>query len=204
MAITVLMSLAGVNLSWGDAKVHDLKDLKEGETRTLSEGDTKVTATRKGDTVHLVVVDKDGKEHAMEIGATGKAVLMSMEGGKDMAKVIVSREDDGEEQKKVMVIATGAGHPGELTMLDVGDDAAGGAMVWHTEGGEVIKIDDDAVFLRCPQGDTTMQLAKDDAKGTFYCPKHNVVLEEQKGKGAFCFKTKVIKKEIVEEEKEVK
>jgi len=42
----------------------------------------------------------------------------------------------------------------------------------------VIRLGDASVTLRCPEGDTTMRLDKDEVVGNYFCPQHNVELEK--------------------------
>ena len=51
------------------------------------------------------------------------------------------------------------------------------------EGGPghlVIFEESDKISLRCPEGDTTMRVDREEADDVFLCPKHSVPLEQQK------------------------
>ena len=73
-------------------------------------------------------------------------------------------------------------HQGDGAMVDVmkhvvvsGEGDAGGQFVYITTG--------DKLTLRCPEGDATITVDKDEADETFLCPKHSVPLEKVTPKG---------------------
>lgn len=73
-------------------------------------------------------------------------------------------------------------HEGGDTMVDVmkhvivaGDGEGAGQFVYITGG--------DELTLRCPEGDATITVDKDEADETFLCPKHSVPLEKATPKG---------------------
>jgi len=56
----------------------------------------------------------------------------------------------------------------DILVLSGADDAHGFVVIGA----------DDAVMLRCPEGDTTMRVALDEANETYLCPRHSVPLEK--------------------------
>lgn len=68
---------------------------------------------------------------------------------------------------------------GEATLNEfvmVGAEGAADVMV-SAGAGNVMFIGSDDITLRCPEGDTTMHVEKDEADEVFLCPKHSQPLE---------------------------
>lgn len=156
----------------------DLSDLADGETRTFGEGDLQVTATRRGDIIEI-------EYPAGDRSRTLECVL-----GEGSCYVMVS-DDDSARAFIVSVAQEHAGH---------GLAHAEAALSWTSDDGEVHVIPEDADFhffaegeghavmqlsgssdvsvFECPEGDTTMRLKKDEVAGTYFCPQHNLELEQ--------------------------
>jgi len=66
--------------------------------------------------------------------------------------------------KMVKVVADGGMH---------GDGSHAKVMMFHAGG-----LDGDQVLMVCPEGDSTLNVAKDEADQTYLCPKHNVPMEK--------------------------
>ena len=197
LAIIVLCAV-GLLVAGDHEKMSNLKleDLADGETRTFGEGDHKVTVTRTGDQLtvtiagleglhgkHVLLVDGDhgadvetGEDHLLWIGEDGKVI--TIKGADADGKVMIKTSGDGTEiEKEVHVIRIGedgekhaenitidvmkeGGQPHVIKMISKGD---------HGHG--------DKTVLRCPEGDTTMVIDKEDAEETYLCPKHKIEMK---------------------------
>ncbi len=178
LAIVVLCAV-GLLVAGDHEEIQKLKleDLADGETRTFGEGDHKVTVTRKGDllTVKIDDLEEAHGKHMLWVGEDGKVI--TLEGG-DADNVMIKTSGDGTEiEKEVHVIRIG--EDGEKHAENITIDVM-------KEGGEphVIKMiskgdheHGDKIVLRCPEGDTTMVLDKDEAEETYLCPKHKSELQ---------------------------
>lgn len=184
--VTVMgLALAGAAV----AKSFDLKDLKDGETRELGEGDHKVTATRTGDSVKVAIKTKEGedKSFSFDLGK-GDATLLSLTGddpGCQAFRFETKSEDGKEKEVKVIALASGHGGGGKACMFMGGDGhkfllEGDDPLMLSGADGDVMIEKRVGRMLRCPEGDATMHLEESDG-GTYYCPKHNVALEESKG-----------------------
>ena len=108
---------------------------------------------------------------------------------RDRCQVVTFDEEPG----KLMLIAKKVStcEPGDddcegVAVVDVDVEVLGGdAHGWvHADKGvRGLKMlgDGDEVLLRCPERDTTMHVALDEADDTFLCPKHSVPLEKARG-----------------------
>lgn len=205
LGLIVMLSLGAVT-AWGetegghvwvekqglgeDADVVNLSDLADGETRTFDTEKGQIVASRDGDSV-LLTIRKDGEEEHSFTCVTGK----------DECLVITPK--DGDDKSTVLMIKktalTGEGETMDIEMMVLGDHHAmahgkamfigedGSSMLrLHTghegmkvqveDGAHVIHIESSGVVLRCPEGDTTMRVDKDEADETYYCPRHDVPL----------------------------
>lgn len=184
----------------------DLSELADGESRTFGDGEHAITATRTGDVIAIGVGDESieclaGEDHCF-------VILASKDDGEEVKLLVRSGDDsDLDHEVRVMEFSTVAGDcdMDDCDMDDCGmDDCAAdcemhavhGDARWVEDGGKDIRIfiDDadgeagmphlirlhsEGVVLRCPEGDTTMRLRKDEAaKGPFFCPLHNLELEK--------------------------
>lgn len=105
--------------------------------------------------------------------------------GDDCAEADATVEVGGTKSfATVQVVTDGMELDGEGNVVMLSKDA--GAFAFTLLG------DDDAVVLRCPEGDTTMRVDREEAGQTWLCPKHSVPLE--KVSTAVPHKIKVIKK----------
>ena len=71
----------------------------------------------------------------------------------------------------------------------------------HAKGNVFFISEDSKVSLRCPEGDTTMRVEKEEAEDVFLCPKHSLPLEKVETKGRV-HEIKVLTKEKPKEPKE--
>lgn len=191
-----------------DVESHDLSRLQDGETLVLGEGEGRITVTREGDEVLVELPGEPGEEPRKlrwkTDGGPHFAYRIDTDGGH---AVVFDRESVAADEKQVEVLAVRTSDEGlgeRLTVLldrlglsagqaetseDDGETtivvkrAKGQPLKWVTAGegegvaGVVVELEDDRKVLRCPEGDTTMRVDRDEPR-TFYCPQHNVVLEE--------------------------
>lgn len=88
-------------------------------------------------------------------------------------EVVVSEDNPGE--KEIVII----GEDGERHVL-VGPGAKRRAFFGEGHGApHVVHVGDDGhVTLRCPEGDSTLRVTREEAEETFLCPKHSKVMEK--------------------------
>jgi hypothetical protein len=174
----------------GELEKVDLSELRDGETRTFGTGEDVITATREGDTIRLTL-PKGDRTIDCTVGK-GNCYAFTTRGDGDGPSVLMLQklDDEGEGERKVEVIkivtGDGAGHA--QTMLDwvedddIHPDAFGEIKVVTRTGGPhglLTVLGEDGRQLRCPEGDSTLSLDDED-DGIYYCPKHNVEMEEVK------------------------
>src|SRR5262245_31257377 len=190
----------------------DLSQMKDGETRTLGQGDHVITATRRGDVVTVKFGDEDGEKrnlkcnidkdscYAMTTSGDGaeKVIVVNKSGkaGKDFSPVIVHSGNDDEGN---FVFATTEGGEGAEIIVD----AVGDGMSWVSSDGEgllpgmrMLHKGEGGTLLQCPEGDATLTLKKgEESSGPYFCPKHNLRMEKST---AHTF----VKKIVISDEKE--
>lgn len=201
---TALMVLLATSSWAGGSSMQtvNLKDLKDGETKVVGEGDGKVTATRHGDGVHLVIEGKDGTKKELDVDVAGSdTAVVKVDGGEGHRKIMIRSVGEGTEDRNAFVFASGDGDDAGLFAMDT----SGEGFSWVEDGSDagvhVVTIGaDDKQTLRCPEGDTIMRVDKDEANATYLCPKHNKVLEKVEGHGAG-MRTVIVKEIEKKEEK---
>ena len=179
----------------GDVEKHDLAELYDGETRTFGQGEDAITATREGDSIVIKLPGRGGEIRTINctIGEGSCYAFTSSDGDKNMFVLKNISEGEGEKKVEVIKLISGEGH-----------EAHAGAMNWVSADHDVIvgsgdgrravvRVDsigpqvmafvgEDVTRLRCPEGDTTMTLdLEEDDDGPYYCPKHNIEMEEVEG-----------------------
>ena len=207
-AISLSVLVAGTSSEKKTQKVEkvDLSDLRDGETRTLGKGDSSMTATRKGDEITIRHGGPGGEKQTIQC-TVGKdsCYAMAVEGDGKAQVIIVDKSGKGGKEGEHLFIQEGdpVGEgmmlSGENMMLWVSkDDPAGSNVVIDAThpgtccvgadgcdahaGVKVIKIRDEAAtLLECPEGDATLSLKKgEESSGPYFCPRHNVKMEEAK------------------------
>ena len=180
----------------------DLSQMKDGETRTLGEGDHTLTAKRRGDVITLEF-GEDGEKRTVKCtvgkdscyamtsagdGTSKMIVINKGKAGKDSSPVIVN-SGTGEGS---FVFATADAPDGADIILDAVDDVDDVDMSWFTADGDELlpgmkmkmfhMQGDGGAILQCPEGDATLTLKKgEEDSGPYYCPKHNLKMEKSKG-----------------------
>jgi hypothetical protein len=173
----------------------DLADLYDGETRMFGEGEHQIAATRSGDTVSLRWPNDDDKkiDISCELGTDSCKIITV--GDQAHAMIRIERHEACEagqdcERHEMKAIAFGdAPGKGHRFMLrsagdcsaDSGECTDLNVMLEQLEGvGHGMKLmrflHQDGTTLRCPEGDTTMQVELEETDDTFLCPKHSVPL----------------------------
>jgi len=188
--LTSVVSPAVVSIVGDEAaEVVDLSTLSDGETRTFGSGEHVVTATRTGDSIAIALpAGEDGRVKTIDckLGGPGGCFAFTTGDSAGIKVIAVESEGDDSVRRKVEVVRIGEGdgkvfadHEARVFVLE--GDAVGGAQ-WEAlidlggAHGQVVRLHGDARILRCPEGDTTMRLDKDDT-ATYSCPRHDVELE---------------------------
>jgi hypothetical protein len=173
-------------------EVADLSELADGETRTFGSGEHTITATRNGEVITISIPDGDGdvaKTIDCKVGGAGGCYAFTADDTAGVKMIVVDGEGGDAIRRKIEVIKIGEGgdgvfahHDASVFVMDsIGEGSAsvealigphGAHNMWVSHGG-------DKLVMKCPEGDTTMRLDKDEDR-TFYCPQHNVELEEVK------------------------
>jgi hypothetical protein len=161
--------------------------------------DTCKIMTDDGDPEKVMIMIKKTRECIDGEGDCDEGLeLMDLGFTSDDAHTIVIRktvecDDEGNCTEDVTHHGGPHGDAEAIIELHAGVDAAGEVIVvgeggsWvgdHAEGNVVFITRDDKVSLRCPEGDTTMRVEKNEADDVFLCPKHSVPLEKVPSKGA--------------------
>jgi len=173
----------------GEMEKVDLSELRDGETRTFGTGEDVITATREGDTIRLTLPHGE-RTIDCSVGKGNCYAFTTIGDGDGPSVLMLSNvDDDGEGERKVEVVkivtGDGAGHAQSLLNWVHDEDV-------YVDGGEIkvvtkvggprdllTVIGEDGRQLRCPEGDSTLSLDDED-DGIYYCPKHNVEMEEVK------------------------
>jgi hypothetical protein len=166
----------------GEGDEFDLADLRDGETRVFGKGDRTITATRDGDQVTLTGTGREGAD----------ALDLVCRIDRDKCKVVTYDEESGKVMlvvKKESECEHGDGDCREISlMMGLADGAVGARshVVLRADHGHAsvfVVGEGDHVLLRCPEGDTTMRVAKDEAEDGYLCPKHSIALEKVESRG---------------------
>jgi hypothetical protein len=181
-AAAALLLPAAVTASGPDAPevtVHRLGDLADGETRRFGEGERSIQATRHGDEVTLTLpASEEGAPRSLVCRLESDRCTVITVGGEHARNMVMVRKGDAagdRHEVEVMALGAGGGEPGVV-------DLASGELAWHALGGDVLSLEGDGgKLLRCPEGDTTMHLGKDEASAGYRCPRHGVELVEVQG-----------------------
>ena len=171
-------------------EVMDLSELADGETRTFGSGEHTITATRKGEVISISIPGGDGdlaKTVDCKVGGSGGCFAFSTDDTAGVKMIVVDGDGDNSIRRKIEVIKIGEGDSGVFAHHDanvfawsgVGEGAVDVEALIERHAGHpmVLRLGGDKRVMKCPEGDTTMRLDKDDDR-MFYCPQHNVELEE--------------------------
>jgi hypothetical protein len=195
----------------GDKQVTATRDGDEATITREPSGDEsgmEITCHLDRDTCKIMTDDGDPEKVMIVIQKVRECVngegdcevdvdLMDVGVFGDDAQTIMIREsincdDEGNCTEDVSHMGGVHGEGHALIELQTGVDPDGNVIVigeggnWvgaHATGDMVFISGDDKVSLRCPEGDTTMRVDKDEAEEVFLCPKHSVPMEKVQSKG---------------------
>jgi hypothetical protein len=170
VAVLLCVVLAGAAFvyaaEWGSSSRLTVSpsDMKDGETKTLVDGDNTITVKRSGDTLDVRI-----------------------EGAGKTRHVTIVRGGDGE----IRVERSGAGHDGMHTwvvgpdrprvMIDGFDFATPGTRLLPRSAGS-------QTWFVCPKDHAMLRVPDDKKDDTFKCPVDGTTMEKRKGRGfAFFF-----------------
>jgi hypothetical protein len=143
----------------GDGVTLDLEGLKDGESRTTRSGDTEIVATRKGNAIEVVSVDKDGARRTLVNSPLGMDGVGSCR--------IVVRTTSGDQGAPVVI---NGGDPGDHTVI-----VKKLCMRSQGEGETELKVDAEVLDHDCAIGAA-------DAPVTFRCKDDGALVSVPKAK----------------------
>jgi hypothetical protein len=134
-------------------------DMKDGETKTLVDGDNTITVKRTGDALD-VKIDGAGKTRHITIvrGGDGEIRVERSGGGHDGAHTWVV----GPDRPRVMIDGMDFGTPGVRVL-----PRSAASQTWFV----------------CPKDHTMLRVPEDKKDGTFKCPVDGTTMEQRKGRG---------------------
>jgi len=162
--------------------------------RTFGTGEEVITATREGDVIRISLPRGDGDDARVidcKLGGPSQCYAFTSGESAGVKMVVVSGDVPGQLEQKIEIIGIGSGHGKNLfrtaesrvfVMRGTGDGEAEIKTLIGSPGHpiELLGLGHDRRMLRCPEGDTTMNLDTEDNL-SYYCPKHNVELEKVEG-----------------------
>jgi biopolymer transport protein ExbD len=135
-------------------------EMKDGETKTFTDDDRKVTVKRDGDTTHVTIE-----------GAKGTRTLSITSAGGD-----IRIERDGTERRKIVI----DGDRRPRVLID-------GMDVMHFAPHEMLPRKAQTWFV-CPKDKAMLRVPEEKADESFKCPIDGTTMEKKKGRGfAFFF-----------------
>jgi hypothetical protein len=162
----------------GDGVTLDLEGLKDGESRTTRSGDAEIVATRKGNAIEVVSVDRDGTRRTLVNAPLGRdgvescRIVVRTSGGDEGAPVVINGGDSGDHTvivKKLCVRSPGEGETelkvdAEVLDHDCGIGAADPLVTFRCkDDGALVsfpKAREPQIAPACPVCGKTMEKAK--------------------------------------------
>jgi hypothetical protein len=171
---------------------------RDGDEVTIThpgeEGGRSISCDLSTDSCSIMHIDGDPSKNVIMIKKTGHCegsdedcidimtqMQTSVGGPHEVMVMTLDCDDEGEDCGKEIRTKVIGAYGGE-------GSATAQVMVGHLEDAIVVEGDGegrimmitagDMVTLRCPEGDTTMTVDKDEADRVYYCPKHSVELEK--------------------------
>ena len=138
-------------------------DMKDGETKTLVDGDNTITVKRNGDAIN-VKIEGAGKTRTVTIVRGGDHTIRIQRdgGGRDHSWVI------GPDRPRIMIDGMDFGTPGAHLLPRIDRSA----QTWFV----------------CPKDHTMLRVPDDKKDDAFKCPVDGTAMEKRKGRGfAFFF-----------------
>ena len=142
--------------------------------------------------ITISIPDRDGdlaRTIDCKVGGAGGCYAFTSDDTAGVKMVVVDGEGGDAVRRKIEVIKIGEGEDGVFAhhdanvfvMKGIGEGAGDFEALIAPHGAHNMWVEhgDDKRVMKCPEGDTTMRLDKDEDRA-FYCPQHNVELEEVK------------------------
>lgn len=193
----------------GDKQVTASRD---GDTATIRREATdekpelEITCLLTKDTCKIATADHDSDEVFIIVQKTRECVngegdcdheLGDLHLGDGSHTIVIRKtvdcDDEGNCTESEDASSFGEAHGHATIHVESASAGAGEGVVIVSEGdhligehakGNIFFISDDSkVSLRCPEGDTTMRVEKEEAEDVFLCPKHSLPMEKVKTKG---------------------
>jgi hypothetical protein len=191
----------------GGGEGFDLSQLADGETRVFGAGDHSVTATRRGDVATITrAASDDGQavDVTCELGRD-KCRIVTTASAPERVMIVVQKERtcvDGEGDCAEVSVDAADAMPGDGQRIEIrkvlrcedpdhceeSEDLSGDPMMFisplagmdHPDVHEFILAmpHGDSVLLRCPEGDATLRVKKDEAEQVYLCPKHSKPMQK--------------------------
>jgi hypothetical protein len=174
-----------------DGEKIDLSELGDGETRFFDAGDRQIIATRYGDIVEMTIEDPEDGDRTVECDVSQDRCFVILDEAGDGARIVIlkTRSSSAEEDAvmfQVQLDALGGNHfiHDDQALVEIRRVAVGAEHAWVSAEGEDFAFGElhleaeHGATVRCPEGDTTMQLRPEEDDGPYYCPKHNLELEK--------------------------
>jgi hypothetical protein len=138
-------------------------DMKDGETKTLVDGDNTITVKRNGDTLDVKIDGAGNTRHVTIVRGGDGEIRVERSGGRDKTHTWVV----GPDRPRIMIDGMDFGTPG-MRVLPRGS----ASLTWFV----------------CPKDHTMLRVPEDKKEGTFKCPVDGTTMEQRKGRGfAFFF-----------------
>lgn len=185
------------------AEAFHLADLRDGEVRVFGEAGKQVTVERRGDEA-TITREPEAGARARSITCrldTDTCKVLTFDGDSEKVMIVVEKRrecvngvGDCDVDVEVGDFGGDSAHVIVDKIMDCDGEAdCASAVKLHLEAlphhGENVFVhgpsdvqvfglhDSDTVRLRCPEGDATLRVDKEEAEDTFLCPKHSVPLE---------------------------
>jgi hypothetical protein len=186
----------GKNSFFGDGDPFDLSELADGETRYFGPREREVAVTRTGDEVVMTLTGDDGEQHEIKCNVAQDGCFMLTSDDDDRAAIMIMSSErlHGHGEGEFLFTAGGdadiaaEGERIVIRTLGAGDNEfffGDHALHWEadSEGAPghrkfIQMLAHPGSMVRCPEGDTTMRLEKDESAQGYYCPRHNLLMEE--------------------------
>jgi hypothetical protein len=197
----------GETRTFGEGE-HEVTVSRSGDEVTIrhpnDDGAREVVCVLSTDSCQILHLTGDPERHMIMIkktatceGGEGDCLQImteigAIDGGEHDVMVMSVTCDPSEEDCVHSIHPNGAGSFGHHAVVDVYTDDGAMVDVMKTivvdgegENGPRVMVFSagDKVTLRCPEGDATITVDKDEADETFLCPKHSVPLEKTELRG---------------------
>jgi len=151
------------------------------DVRCELDRDTCKVVTSADDPDRVTIVVRKERECTNGEGDCDQSVWLADAMG-DAHRVIVRSTVHCDDEGECAEIAGTAAAP-HVVRIETLAGAGSGGQAFVVDSGDGVKSEvivvprGDSVLLRCPEGDATLSVKKDEAEQVFLCPKHSVPLE---------------------------